>query len=490
MDELKYLETYSSKNTVRSYKYTLKTFLTDVLGKGELEGLAERYFKEDRDFKKDLQNFLAHIKERPPKTVRLMLSAIHTFLIENDVELSQKFWRSLNRRVKGNRAVTIDKIPSNVQLRRIIMHMPVHGKALYLSLASSGMRIGEALKLDRNDIDLTSDPVKINIRRENTKTGNSRVAFLSGEAKEHIEEWLKYRNEYLKSASKRSRFGKSTEDKRLFPFDHSTAYFILKTALDKTKLNHKDDSTNRYKIHPHVLRKFFRTKMGSVIPVDVTEALMGHEGYLTEIYRRYDVEDLAKFYKQGETAVMIFGRKEEIAALREEVEEKSQQLQTLVNGLSSENMELKRIAREQTEEIGNLSKSLAETRAEFVKLVDFQIWKDQMEQQIREEQEAFKVKLEWQQEASRRRKFTINGEEKWLDLFEWQEASGISFEEAEERWFKNKVKRKEQQKKRAEQTEVEKEKGALAELNDPNSDEYDPDLYEEIRAREHKKTEE
>ena len=31
-----------------------------------------------------------------------------------------------------------------------------------------------------------------------------------------------------------------------------------------------------------MLRKFFRTRLGAVIPVDVVEALMGHEGYLTE----------------------------------------------------------------------------------------------------------------------------------------------------------------------------------------------------------------
>ena len=43
-----------------------------------------------------------------------------------------------------------------------------------------------------------------------------------------------------------------------------------------------------------------------MIPVDVVEALMGHEGYLTEVYRRYSIEDLAKFYKQGEYALLVF----------------------------------------------------------------------------------------------------------------------------------------------------------------------------------------
>jgi hypothetical protein len=204
------------------------------------------------------------------------------------------------------------------------------------------MRIGEALQLTFDDIDLSSVPVKINLRGEYTKTGDKRIAFISGEAREHIEEWLKYRDEYLVSSSKRSwKYEKSVEDRRLFPFSESTAHYIWTNALDKSGLNQKDASTKRHKIHPHVLRKFFRTRMGSVIAVDVTEALMGHKGYLTEVYRKHTEEDLAKFYKQGEASVMVFGRQEEISILRKEVEERNTQLQMLVNGLTTDNMKLK-----------------------------------------------------------------------------------------------------------------------------------------------------
>jgi predicted RNase H-like nuclease (RuvC/YqgF family) len=98
-----------------------------------------------------------------------------------------------------------------------------------------------------------------------------------------------------------------------------------------------DNSLERFMVHPHVLRKFFRTKMGQVIPVDVTEALMGREGYLTEVYRRYSLEDLAKFYKQGEHTLLVFAESENLSKLKEE----QKQLQALVNGLTAENMELK-----------------------------------------------------------------------------------------------------------------------------------------------------
>jgi len=396
MSELKYLETYGSKNTVKTYKQTLKVFLRNIYGDGELANLASKYIHEKRDHKTDIQNFLAQINGKPPKTIRLYISAVKTFLMENDIELPEKFWRSITRRVKGSMARTLDRIPSNIQLRRIIMHMPVHGKALYLTLASSGMRIGEALKLELEDIDLDSDPPKISIRGEHTKSGDPRYTFISGETKEHIVEWLKYRTEYLKSASKRSRYGKTTEDTRLFPFSMSNAHFIWKTALDKTKLNGVDKSTKRHQFHPHVLRKFFRTRMGAVIPVDVTEALMGHKGYLTDIYRIYDVEKLAEVYKQGETAVVVFGKVEESLEIRKDVKNLEQRI-----------VDLNKEIEEQKRTINDLSRFM-ESKVESITR---KLWEKWMREQEEADREAQKDEQEWQQKHA----YTEEEREAWRE---------------------------------------------------------------------------
>jgi hypothetical protein len=96
--------------------------------------------------------------------------------------------------------------------------------------------------------------------------------------------------------------------------------------------------------------------MATVIPVDVTEALMGHEGYLTEVYRRYTPEDLAKFYKQGEYSLLVFTEAVEVNKLRQEIEDRNKQLQTLINGLVSENMELKAKMNKVETEIAELTK--------------------------------------------------------------------------------------------------------------------------------------
>lgn len=70
------------------------------------------------------------------------------------------------------------------------------------------MRIGEALKLKLGDVELDKDIGKVNIRGEYTKTGNPRIAFISSEAKEAIEEWLKVRANYINGAMGKSHLHK------------------------------------------------------------------------------------------------------------------------------------------------------------------------------------------------------------------------------------------------------------------------------------------
>ncbi|MEM3798127.1 MAG: tyrosine-type recombinase/integrase [Candidatus Bathyarchaeia archaeon] len=341
---LKWLETYCSPSTVRAYKWGLNEFFKVLGFKASLEENAKAYLSQKRNYEEDLKAYFISLKGKPPKSVDICLTAVKMFLMENGVELPALFWRRLKGRRKGSRALMLDKVPSNAELRRILSHMDAKGRSLFLVLASSGMRIGEALKLKVEDVDLTADPPRINVNGEYTKTGNPRVAFISSEAKESLEEWLKIRNEALNSAIGRSaKYGKKAEDKRIWPFEANTAYFIWRNAIAKSgfaKRFQYNNSVERFTVHPHVLRKFFRTRMATVIPVDVVEALMGHEGYLTEVYRRYSLEDLAKFYKQGEHTLLVFAG-EEVSKLRAEVEERNRQLQQIIDGLVAENMRLK-----------------------------------------------------------------------------------------------------------------------------------------------------
>jgi integrase len=314
------------------YAIAMRQFYSSINGPepGDLDAASQRYFSEQRNLKEDVETYFATIKSKAPMTVQRSLSAVRSFFEYNEIELKQKFWKTLRSRKSGTRALTIDGVPEPQELRRILLHMRARGKAFYLILASSGMRFGEALNLTSEDVDFKSNPTKITIRANHTKTGNWRSTFISSEATEALKEWLNVRDDDVRSASARTgkngRRHAQTDDPRIFPFTRNNMMAIWNIALDKAKLNGKDPQTKYHKFHPHVLRKFFRTQMGSAIEIDVVEALMGHEGYLTQVYRRYNEKTLAEFYLRGEPAVLVFTEAKEITKLTQKVKEQQDSL--------------------------------------------------------------------------------------------------------------------------------------------------------------------
>lgn len=303
-----WLSTYENKDTVKSYRWGIAIFLKHVYGDGDIEVLAERYLDDSRDHAKDLMKFSTSIKKRAPKSQTLIIGSVKVFLSEYDIELPAKFWRKFKRRRKGgSKPIHVDKIPNNAELRRIIAQMPIQGKALFRLLATSGARIGEVLALRLKDLKLQEEELAPHVvfRAATTKGGTRRVGFMTPEAKSDIEEWLKVRDEYLVTAASRSRYYKPVKDARLFPFSKNNTYNIWRNAVGKVGLLEKDERTNRYTVHPHVLRKWFRTRLGGAIQLDVVEALMGHEGYLTREYRRYSIEELSEFYLEGQEVLLL-----------------------------------------------------------------------------------------------------------------------------------------------------------------------------------------
>lgn len=314
----KFLEVFNSFSTRKNYDNSLFDFFHSVYGDPGLSDAEQKrkwtrakaaeYLKGEHDYEADVNAFLISLARFAPKSARVKLSATKMFLLENNIELSQRFWRRTNKHIKGSRALTIDRVPENSELRKLVSHMPIHGKALTLLLSSSGMRIGEALGLKLQDITVEGELLRIQIPGRLTKTGNSRVTFASRETKEAYEEWLKVRVKYIDGAVRKSHlYAKSASDDRAFPFVSVVAYRFWANALVKTGMAQKDPNTKRRLTHPHVCRKFFRTKLGSVIQSDVVEALMGHEEGLTAVYRKYTEKDLLRFYMEGEHALLLFG---------------------------------------------------------------------------------------------------------------------------------------------------------------------------------------
>ena len=304
---------YRNRNTRSTYTSSVYNFLAAVYdlerekrvtpeNSGKWEALAVRYLDEDRDHAADLMLFVGSMAGRPPMTVKRYVSAVREWFIHYDRELTGKQERQLRQRLPKGGAVTIEKDMDHAMIRTILSHLDLKNRALYLLLASSGMRIGEALQLKLDDVKLPDAGVEdigtVTVRAEYTKTKQQRITFCSKEAAAALTEWKKKREKYLKGAEYRGKglgIYKNLNDPRLFPFSDTTTGYAWEDALKAAGLYSRDPVTNRLQIHPHMLRKFFSSQLSIAVPKDIVEMLMGHKGYLSDAYRRYSRKQIEEF---------------------------------------------------------------------------------------------------------------------------------------------------------------------------------------------------
>jgi integrase len=390
-----FLGYYNNWGTRNGYSVAIHSFIDSIYGrqrkgyrvtadeKKVYSKLVDKYFSENRDHKEDLMQFAVSLQSRAPLTAQKTFSRIREFLAANDIELrSQDLKRIQNKLPKGGPR-TIERDLDIETIRSILQHLDIKGKALVLVLASSGMRISEALSITLDDLDWKDKPVSIQIHGKNAKNGENRLIFISTEAAQAVQEWLKVRDAYLKAAqNKNNGFVKKgmakpriSDDARLFPFSDQTASQMWDNALKKAGFFSQDLTTNRKQLHFHMFRKFFLSQVSLVISKEIPEVLAGHSGYLTDAYRRYTKKQLAEEYLKAEYVVTIQTPKE-IHEIETEFKSRMQDQGVILERVVAENAELKSLILKQQEftqklhdekeemkqsleEVGNLGLSLA-----------------------------------------------------------------------------------------------------------------------------------
>ena len=287
------------------------------------------------------------MENTPAKTFNVTVSTIKKFLMRNDVELKGYIWEDLKNLRTGSKAVTIDKAPTNQQLKEILLHADLKTKAIGLVLSSSGMRIGEITKIQLDDIDWESKPTKINIRANYTKSGNKRYVFISHEAADALNQWLNVRDKYIQNSWNRRSLNKISSkrnDKRVFPISPVLVRFLWNNCLEKAGYDQLDKTTKRHEMHIHVLRKYFLSLMKLEIPEVVVEALAGHDAYLSEAYRRYSEKQMAEYYMKGVNSLLVFEREnksittmnEEMIGLKDEIKAMQEALKKITDTMGEE----------------------------------------------------------------------------------------------------------------------------------------------------------
>ncbi len=261
---------------------------------------AHRQGKSTKKLYMFLDNFAQWLSEYKPKkkselaptTIRGYFSEIIQFLRYNEISIDNNMLKqfvSLPKKLKElPQPITIDEI--NI----LVNNADKIRSAMYLTLVSSGIRVGEALQLRKQDIEMKFDPARITLPARITKSRQGRYSFISREAKLKLIPILV-----------------SLEDDDLvFTNSNGVMRAELTEELYFTRLRKKvgltemESSGLKHKITIHKFRKFFATKAERKLGIQVSGALLGHSPYM-KTYYEYEVSQLANLYSDLEAELTI-----------------------------------------------------------------------------------------------------------------------------------------------------------------------------------------
>ncbi|MEM2160779.1 MAG: tyrosine-type recombinase/integrase [Candidatus Nitrosotenuis sp.] len=258
-------------------------------------------------------------------TIRALFSNVRKYLyylgIKTDIQ-------DIKENLRFGKKVQEERHPlSQKEYRAIIDGFATNPRrqALFLALGSSGMRIGEALRLRKKDLDLTTKRIKVNISAE-SKTKQGRSTFISKEAEEKLRPILAklHPNDLVFSRS-----GGVAD-----PVNECAA---LKMLLKKLGMDERYDSNQHHKITTHSFRAYFFTKAARKHGENYAHRMTGHGGYLIQ-YDRITEDEKLNMYLELEPDLMIYDQTKnelEITRLKKE-NEIIGELQAQINKLKDE----------------------------------------------------------------------------------------------------------------------------------------------------------
>ncbi len=247
-----------------------------------------------------LDNFAQWLSEYKPKkksglaptTIRGYFSEIIQFLRYNEILIDNNMLKqfvSLPKKLKElPQPITIDEI--NI----LVINADEIRSAMYLTLVSSGIRVGEALQLRKKDFEMKSDPARITLPARITKSRQGRYSFISREAK------LKLIPILVSLEDDDLVFTKSNGVMRA----ELTEELYFTRLRKKVGLTEMESSGLKHKITIHKFRKFFATKAERKLGIQVSGALLGHSPYM-KTYYEYEVSQLANLYSDLEAELTI-----------------------------------------------------------------------------------------------------------------------------------------------------------------------------------------
>jgi integrase len=247
-----------------------------------------------------LNNYAAYLIKRnnvSNLTLKNWIVTVKNFLEYLDVDISP---RKFKMKVKLPKVVRKKKEALSKEDIAEILNTcsDIRLKTYVMLLAATGMRAVEALSIRIKDLDLQSNPSKLFVRGEFTKTRSDRIIFLTSELRNQLSSWIhyKYRSRricYSNNDGKNIteyRTPEKNETDLIFSVYQSiknpnpnNLYVDLVCSFAKTldrmgKGMREDDNNKRHRITLYSMRRFVKTTISDLGYQDFSEYFIGHSG--------------------------------------------------------------------------------------------------------------------------------------------------------------------------------------------------------------------
>jgi integrase len=278
----------SAINTVIGYKTSLayfQKFLTDEYDDVTLETIIELLILRKYDVYDLLDQFVNNLQtiKISQLSVHQYLTGIKSYFTYNDIDIVNS---------KFKRRVTIPKSVQEEEqaidqddIRNILLKCNNRRlKSYLLVLASSGVRAKEACAIRLRDLDFQSNPTRLHVRGEYTKTRVSRDIYISNEATRELKDWIEFK--FKINVDQQNITGLMGE--QLVFQGHKTSSNDLNLIYQKLRapfqsvlrsagLDGKKESSKRGRITFHSFRRFVKTTISnSQAGSDYSEWFLGH----------------------------------------------------------------------------------------------------------------------------------------------------------------------------------------------------------------------
>ena len=359
----------------------------------------EGYFKKNdtKTLKDHLFKFIEAIENKPPRTQTNLLSSIKKYFDRNDIEIKPSVWEDLKIRnnLKRARSITKKATPTIQDLKTILSYSNLKQKTLFLFCATTGLRMGEAVKLTFNDIDI--EKRKVDIRGETGKFDIQRYTFFTPEVQDLLKNWERERQRLLqgkhikslyvremlerdgydiqmkKSHKEKNKDGKEVWryryvvykdgselskdellglDNRIFPFSEKNAIAMWTSLIEKAgpPFNRRDTNPKfkkpRYMYNQHCLRRLWYTQLSaSRFNNEYMNFIGGHMSELDSSYMRFVdnsmwIDKIKGEYDEHMDCLMVYENVPDLSGVHEQLKEKDTEISDLREEMKERKMEI------------------------------------------------------------------------------------------------------------------------------------------------------